>query len=136
MTMRKFAFVAGALAFVVVCGAAQADGTRGAGAGYAPAGYNWSGVYFGSHVGGGWGDVDARESLSISFGGTPLLSGTSSHNTSGWLAGVQLGAMKQFGSLVIGTEFSLSGADISGSGGNCFGVATATGGVFDAHCHT
>jgi outer membrane immunogenic protein len=131
--MRKFAFVAGALAFVGVCGVAQADGTR-AGAGYAPAGYNWSGVYFGAHVGGGWGDVDARESLAISVGGTPLLSGSSSHDTSGWLAGVQLGAMKQYGSFVVGTEFSLSGADISGSGGNCFGITTGFG--VDANCHT
>ena len=128
--MRKFAFVAGALAFVGVCGVAQADGNR-AGPAYAPPGYNWSGVYFGSHIGGGWGDVDARESLSFSFGGTPLLDGRQSHDTSGWLGGVQLGAMKQFGSFVVGTEFSLSGADISGSGGNCFGITTATTGLLD-----
>ena len=134
--MRKFAFVAGALAFVGVCGVAQADGNRGAGAAYAPAGYNWSGVYFGAHVGGGWGDVDARESLGILFGGTSLLSGTSSHDVDGWLAGVQLGAMKQYGSFVVGTEFSLSGADISGSGRDCFGITTGTGGAIDANCHT
>jgi outer membrane immunogenic protein len=136
MTMHKFAFVAGALAFVGVCGVAQADGNRGAGAAYAPAGYNWSGVYFGAHVGGGWGDVDARESLGILFGSTSLLSGSSSHDVDGWLAGVQLGAMKQYGSFVVGTEFSLSGADISGSGANCFGITTGTGGFIDANCHT
>jgi outer membrane immunogenic protein len=133
--MHKFAFVAGALAFVGVCGVAQADGNR-AGPFYASPGYNWSGVYFGAHIGGGWGDVDALESLSISFGGTPLLSGSQSHDTSGWLGGVQLGAMKQFGSFVVGTEFSFSGADISGSGGNCFGITTATTGFIDANCHT
>jgi len=132
--MRKFAFVAGALAFVGVCGVAQADGSRGAGPTYAPAGYNWSGVYFGAHVGGGWGDVDARESLAFTFGG-PFPELRQSHDTNGWLGGVQLGAMKQFGSFVVGTEFSLSGADISGSGASCFGISTATG-IFDANCQT
>jgi outer membrane protein with beta-barrel domain len=37
---------------------------------------------------------------------------------------------------LVGTEFSLSGADISGSGGNCFGITTGTGGFIDANCHT
>ena len=107
----------------------------GAGPAYAPAGYNWSGVYFGAHIGGGWGDVDARESLSIivRWHASPV---GQSHDTSGWLGGVQLGAMKQFGSFVVGTEFSLSGADINGSGGNCFGITTATGGFIDANCQT
>jgi hypothetical protein len=70
------------------------------------------------------------------FGGTPLVSGSSSHDTDGWLAGVQLGAMKQFGSIVVGTEFSLSGADINGNGGNCFGITAATGGAVGSNCST
>ena len=112
--MRKLAFVAGALALLSMSGIAVADGRRG-GPAYAPTGASWSGVYFGAHVGGGWGDVDINETAFLSYGGVPILSGTQSHDTSGWLAGVHLGAMKQFGSFVIGTEFSLSGADINGS---------------------
>ena len=130
--MRKLAFVAGALALVSMSGVAAADGSRG-GPVYAPAAYNWSGVYFGAHIGGGWGDVDIRETASLTIGGVPLLSGTQSHDTSGWLGGVQLGAMKQFGTLVVGTEFSLSGADINGTGGNCFGIA---GGGVTSNCST
>ena len=50
MTMRKFVFVAGALALVSMSGTALADGSRGRMA-YAPTAYNWSGVYFGGHLG-------------------------------------------------------------------------------------
>jgi outer membrane immunogenic protein len=127
--MRKIAF--GALALVSLSGVAMADGYRAAPT-YAPTAYNWSGVYFGAHVGGGWGDVDITETLA--FAGVPPL--TQSHSTSGWLGGVQLGAMKQFGSFVVGTEFSLSGADINGSGSDCFGITTATGGVVGSTCET
>jgi outer membrane immunogenic protein len=131
--MRKLAFVAGALALVSMSGVAAADGSRG-GPVYAPAAYNWSGVYFGAHIGGGWGDVDIRETSSLTIGGgVPLVQ---SHDTSGWLGGVQLGAMKQFGSFVVGTEFSLSGADINGNGGNCFGITAATGGFVGSNCST
>jgi outer membrane immunogenic protein len=121
--MRKFVLVAGALALVSMSGTALADGSRGRMA-YAPTSYNWSGVYFGGHLGYGWGDADIREDLFLSVGGTPLLSATQSHDTNGWLAGVHLGAMKQFGSFVVGTELSLSGADINGNGANCFGVTS------------
>jgi len=128
--MRKLAFVAGALALVGMSGVAAADGSRG-GPVYAPAAYNWSGVYFGAHIGGGWGDVDIRETSSLTIGGgVPLVQ---SHDTSGWVGGVPLGAMKQFGTLVVGTEFSLSGADINGTGGNCFGIA---GGGVTSNCST
>jgi outer membrane immunogenic protein len=133
--MRHIVFVAGALALASMSGVAVADGSRG-GPSYAPAAYNWSGVYLGAHVGGGWGDVDIRETASLAFGGTPFLAGTQSHDTSGWLGGVHLGAMKQFGSFVIGTEFSLSGADINGNGGNCFGITTATAGFIGSNCET
>jgi outer membrane immunogenic protein len=133
--MRKIVFVAGALALVSMSGIAAADGSRG-GPAYAPTAYNWSGVYFGAHIGGGWGDVDIKETASLTIGGVPVLSGTQSHDTSGWLGGVQLGAMKQFGSIVVGTEFSLSGADINGNGGNCFGITAATAGLIGSNCST
>ncbi len=133
--MRKFVLVAGALALVSMSGTALADGSRGRMA-YAPTSYNWSGVYFGGHLGYGWGDADIKEDLSLAFGGTPLLSLSQSHDTNGWLAGVHLGAMKQFGSFVVGTELSLSGADINGNGADCFGITTATAGIVGSNCET
>ena len=102
--MRKFVLVAGALALVSMSGVALADGSRGRMA-YAPTSYNWSGVYFGGHLGYGWGDADIREDLAIGFGGPPA-SISQNQDTNGWLAGVHLGAMKQFGSFVVGTELS------------------------------
>jgi hypothetical protein len=99
--------------------------------------YNWSGVYFGSSVGYGWGDADIREDLSISVPpGGPLLSAKDSHSVDGWLAGVHLGAMKQFGWLVGGTEFSLSGANVEGSTGDCAGLTTASGGLVGVNCNS
>ncbi len=133
--MRKMVFVAGALALVGMSGIAAADGSRGRPT-YAPAAYNWSGVYFGAHIGGGWGDVDIRETLSLTIVGAPIAPLTQSHDTSGWLGGVQLGAMKQFGSFVVGTELSLSGADINGNGGNCFGITAVTAGLIGSNCET
>ena len=132
--MRKLVFVAGALALLSMSGIAQADGRRG-GPAYAPTAASWSGVYFGGHLGYGWGDADIKEELSLSFGG-PAPSASQSHNTDGFLAGVHLGAMKQFGSFVIGTEFSLSGADINGSGSNCFGITEASYGLIGSKCDT
>ena len=132
--MRKLAFVAGALALLSMSGIAEADGRRG-GPAYAPTAASWSGVYFGGHLGYGWGDTDIKEELSLSYGGPPP-SASQSHDTDGFLAGVHLGAMKQFGSFVIGTEFSLSGADINGSGSNCFGITDATYGYVGSKCET
>jgi outer membrane immunogenic protein len=132
--MRKLAFVAGALALLSMSGIALADGRRG-GPAYAPTAASWSGVYFGGHLGYGWGDTDIKEELSLSYGGPPP-SASQSHDTDGFLAGVHLGAMKQFGSFVIGTEFSLSGADINGSGSNCFGITEASYGYVGSKCDT
>ena len=118
--MRKFVLVAGALALVSMSGTALADGVGGR-MGHAPTSANWSGVYSGGHLGYGWGDADIKEELFLAVGGPPL-SASQSHDTNGWLAGVHLSAMKQFGSFVVGTELSLSGADINGNGADSFGI--------------
>ena len=132
--MRKVAFVMGILALVGMSGIAAADGYRNANVA-PPVSYNWSGVYFGSQVGYGWGTADIRENLSIAAPpGTPLLSAGDKHDIDGWLAGVHLGAMKQFGSFVVGTDLALSGADINGSTGDCAGLTTASGGAIGVHC--
>jgi outer membrane immunogenic protein len=132
--MRMTNLLAGAVALVgMTCGAA-ADGYR---APSAPAlsGYSWSGVYFGGQVGYGWGDANITESLIISVPpGGSLLSATDSHSVDGWLAGVHLGAMKQFGTLVFGTDLSLSGANIEGSTGDCAGLTTAAAGLVGVNC--
>src|SRR4029079_17200553 len=100
--MRRVAFVAGFIALLGMSGTALADGYRG-GPAYAPA-YSWSGVYFGSHLGGGWAETSLSESFFIvGPGSTPL---TQSYTASGWLAGVHLGAMKQFGAFVTGVELN------------------------------
>jgi outer membrane immunogenic protein len=119
--MRRI--VAGVIALMSVSGVAAADGYRGRPA-YAPAYlYNWSGVYFGSHIGGGWADVDLSEALIIAGPGiTPL---KESFSADGWLAGVHLGAMKQFGSFVTGVELNIDGADINGSASGCAGGPAA-----------
>ena len=63
-TMRRVALIAGVAALLGTSGSALADG-YGGGPAYAPHSYNWSGVYFGSHAGWGWGDANIRESLII-----------------------------------------------------------------------
>ena len=114
--MRKFAFVAGALAFVEYerdrCGRWQSGGR-----GLCSRRLQLVGRVLRRPCRRRLGRRRHHgDCLADPFGGSSLLSGTQSHDTSGWLAGVQLGAMKQFGSFVVGTEFSLSGADINGSG--------------------
>jgi len=135
--MRKVAFVVGMSALLGMSSIAAADGYRRGTIGYAPApGYSWSGVYFGIHGGYGWSGVDIREDLFLAVGGVPVLSAAQSHDADGWLGGVQLGAMKQFGSWVVGTELSLSGSSINGSGNDCFGITTLTAGAIGSTCET
>jgi len=102
------------------CGAVAPSKTGLAGgyAGVLPAtGNPWSGVYFGGHVGGGWADTDVTF---VSFDETFAETFRDSFDQDGWLAGVHLGAMVQRGHFVVGTELSLSAAEIDGSKGqNC-----------------
>jgi outer membrane immunogenic protein len=125
--MRKVALVASVVALWGMSSIAAADGLPQRGYKTAPVyGYSWSGVYFGSHLGYGWDDVELTENLSVTIGALqpPPFPLRSSHDANGWLGGVHLGAMKQFGSLVVGAEISVDGASISGSGGNCLGITT------------
>jgi outer membrane immunogenic protein len=66
--------------------------------------YNWSGFYIGAHGGGGWGEK-CFTFLGVDDG---------CHDSSGWLAGGQIGFNWQTSNLVFGVEFSGSAADISG----------------------
>lgn len=82
---------------------------------------NWTGVYVGGHVGGGW----SNESWFDPFGPTMRAGeinvagfGDTIHN-SGPLAGAQIGANWQTGHLVLGVEGSWSSADLRGEN-TCF----------------
>jgi len=88
----------------------------------APVVYNWTGCYWGGHVGWGW----SRKTVSEDFRAFPvvpeavapapvLLHASGKIDTSGALYGSQVGCNYQFASnWVIGVEGSFSGADING----------------------
>jgi outer membrane immunogenic protein len=81
----------------------------------APAGYDWSGLYFGAHIGGGWATNDISDP---SLGIVGVLLGVPAVQTvdsSGILGGVQGGWNYQIGRLVVGTELDFSWADVNGS---------------------
>jgi len=81
---------------------------------YAPQVYDWTGFYFGGHLGGGF----ANSSWSDAFTG-----GSDTFNSGGFLGGVQAGANAQFNSFVIGAEgdFSWTGLGLKGSTTNILG---------------
>jgi outer membrane immunogenic protein len=108
-------------------GAAVADGYVTGSKGFAPPpAFSWSGVYMGVHGGYGWGDSDIDEQP-LQFLNFIPASLSSSHDIDGGLGGVQLGMNKQFGNWVVGGEFRLSGAEISGSTNDCGGITGLIG---------
>jgi outer membrane immunogenic protein len=66
---------------------------------------NWTGFYIGGNVGGAWSEVDWRN---VSFTGDRF-----NHDESGFIGGGQIGYNLQFGSIVLGVEATVSGADLS-----------------------
>lgn len=67
--------------------------------------YNWTGNYFGIHVGGVGGNFSFSPSASPALGGASTLFGDTSSNGNGALiAGFQVGRNWQFGSWVLGLE--------------------------------
>jgi len=85
----------------------------------------------GVHGGYTWGDSDIKE-LPLQIQGIAIPVGiprsfNSSNNVDGGLGGVHLGMNKQYGNVVIGGEFRLSGAQIDGSTRNCAGLTTFVG---------
>jgi len=116
-----------------------------------PMGYDWSGVYFGGHIGGGWATNDFSDpGLGIigTIIGVPVVQTT---NSSGFLGGIQGGVNYQIGKLVVGAEADFSWADIKGTstssfptifpfinrtiGANTDWTATATTRIGIAHDH-
>jgi outer membrane immunogenic protein len=85
---------------------------------YAPEVYNWSGIYFGGHIGGGY--------ASLSW--TDLVPGMSNDtfNDLGFLGGAQAGANVQFNRLVLGVEGDFSWTSLSGNGTDSIGDKIST----------
>ena len=74
--------------------------------------YNWSGFYFGGHVGGGWGD---EVSTIVTAPGILLPGAQIVTKESGFLGGAQAGINFQMGSFVIGAEADWSWSDVGGT---------------------
>jgi outer membrane immunogenic protein len=88
----------------------------------APSGtYDWSGIYFGGNIGGGWSRNDFSDP-GLGFFGTLLgVPVEQTVNSSGFLGGFQAGTNYQIGKLVVGTEADADWSDINGSSTTVFG---------------
>jgi outer membrane immunogenic protein len=75
--------------------------------------YNWSGIYIGGHIGGGWSNVDAVDTHGLS--GADPTGGVVGVDSSGFLGGGQIGANWQWGSMVLGLQADISATDLSAS---------------------
>ena len=84
---------------------------------YAPQIYNWSGIYFGGHLGGGYG---------MSSWSDPFTGGNNNFNDWGFLGGGQVGANAQFNRLVLGLEGDFSWTGIKNKGTDSIGDALNT----------
>ncbi len=86
--------------------------------------YDWSGIYMGVHIGGGWSGADSELTdpgkllHKYGFLGAPT---SSSHDLDGFLVGGHIGLQRQFGNLVLGVEASLTGGGLDGSSSEDFG---------------
>ncbi len=85
---------------------------------YAPQIYNWSGIYVGAHIGGGYGE----SSWSDPFGAAS----DDTFNDWGFLGGAQVGANAQFNRLVLGLEGDFSWTSIKNSGTDSIGESLNT----------
>lgn len=103
------------------------------------AGYDWTGVYLGGHVGGGWqsGSVNDPSAYTNMLGCCFLLNNFNGPtaiptiNGSSFIGGAQIGTMYQIGRLVVGADFDWSTASMNGSGAarflpGAFAAATST----------
>ncbi len=111
--MKKSLLAGISLAALIAAPAMAADlGVRPAPAYKAPPapvayGYNWTGIYIGGNVGGGWG----RKCWTYD----PLATTEGCHDVSGFLGGGQIGANYQVNQFVFGVEASGDWANLTGS---------------------
>jgi outer membrane immunogenic protein len=91
------------------------------------AGYDWTGLYVGGHIGGGWQEERFTDPAGfVAMNGLvftpPFTSGPADQrvNKNSFLGGVQAGANYQIGRLVFGTEFDLSWTSLKSTAGGPF----------------
>ncbi|MGH7247690.1 MAG: outer membrane protein, partial [Pseudomonadota bacterium] len=119
MTLRVLALgvALAASAAVCICGARAADLTPAPApappVAYAPQVYNWTGIYFGGHFGGGYSASSWSDSITGATNAT--------FNDLGFLGGAQAGANAQFNRFVFGLEGDFSWASLKGSGTDSLG---------------
>jgi outer membrane immunogenic protein len=84
--------------------------------------YNWTGLYAGLHLGGTWGSTGAFDNLGYNLppsggGAPPFLGGGDNWkaDTSGFVAGGQLGYNWQVGALLLGLEGDVGNLGLNGS---------------------
>jgi outer membrane immunogenic protein len=95
-----------------------------------PAAYDWSGVYVGGHIGGGWDtatfqDPSAAQVLANCCAFAFLAPGAAASNGNGsaFLGGGQVGWNYQIGRLVIGSDFDFSGTSLKANGSGFYPAA-------------
>ena len=121
--MNRFVVVGLALGALAASSSAQAADLpfKAAPAAMPAPGYDWSGIYLGAHIGGGWATNDLSDPglgfLTLTGLGVPVVQTTDS---SGILGGVQGGWNYQFGRFVLGTELDFSWADVNGTSTSTF----------------
>lgn len=104
MKLLKTAGLAMAVAWAMLgTGSARADDDHR---------YNWSGLYFGAHLGGAWSDATALDVLPPVGGFFTPTGNAFNFDSSGVIGGGQIGLQHQFGHWVVGGEISGSWADL------------------------
>jgi outer membrane immunogenic protein len=87
--------------------------------------YDWSGVYVGGHIGGGWATNDISDPglgiIGVLLGVPPV----QTTDSSGFIGGIQAGWNYQIGRLVLGTEVDFSWADVNGTSTSTFAAGIA-----------
>jgi outer membrane immunogenic protein len=85
---------------------------------YAPQVYNWSGIYFGGHIGGGYSSSSWSDPITGAI--------NDSFNSLGFLGGAQVGVNAQFNRLVVGLEGDFSWLGLKSSSTDSIGEAIHT----------
>jgi outer membrane immunogenic protein len=111
----KFRFLAGVAVTAIMAGSAFAADMPLKAAPSPVLAYDWSGMYIGGVIGGGWATSDSSiPGLGIigTLAGVPVIQTTTS---SGFIGGVEGGDRYQFGKLVIGWEADITWGGVNGT---------------------
>jgi opacity protein-like surface antigen len=103
--------------------------------------YDWTGLYIGAHVGGGWQNATFSGPSTLSILNNCCLEigdtygpGVASSATGGtFLGGAQAGWMYQIGRLVVGADFDFSGSNFNGSGADTFSSLSFVGPIRETY---